>query len=97
MSSASEIKKAFGQMAKKVTQRLDDFYAASNLNSLLQIPAANCHQLKGSRRDEWAVDISVNFRMIFQLDHDPIPRNQDDDVITAEVTCIRIVEITDYH
>jgi len=97
MSSASKIKKAFGEKAKKINQRLEEFKAASNLNVLSQIPAARCHQLKGNHRDEWAVNISVNFRMIFQLDHDPIPRNENGDIIMAEIKCIKIIEVTDYH
>lgn len=97
LSNASEIKMAFGNQAKKIAQRLDDIQASPNLAVLIQIPAANCHILKGDRKGEWALDISPNFRMIFEINHDPIPYNEDESINTKEVTAIKITEITDYH
>lgn len=97
LSSASEIKKAFGVNAKRVSQRMADITAAPNLAILQQIPAANCHPLTGDRKGEWAVDISANHRLIFEIDHDPMPQNDDGSVNTILVTDIRIIESTDYH
>lgn len=97
LSSPSEIQKAFGTMAKKVQSRLDDISASPNLKVLMQIPAANCHPLSGKRSEEWAVDISGNHRMIFEINHDPIPKKDNGEILTIEVTDIRIIETTDYH
>jgi len=97
LSSASEIKRAFGVNAKRVAQRMADITAAPNLAVLQQIPAANCHQLTGDREGEWAVDISANHRMIFEISHDPIPTHDDGSVNTILVTDIRIIETSDYH
>jgi plasmid maintenance system killer protein len=97
LSSPSEIQQAFGTMAKKVQSRLDDISASPNLKVLMQIPAANCHPLSGKRSGEWAVDISGNHRMIFEIDHDPIPRKDNGEILAIEVTDIRIIETTDYH
>lgn len=97
MSSASEIKRAFGERARKVSSRLDDILASPNLSTLMQIPAANCHHLKGNRKEEWAVDISVNFRIIFEINHEPLPLKEDNSINTYEVTKICILEIADYH
>lgn len=97
LSSPSEIKKAFGVMAKKVQSRLDDIIASPNLEVLSQIPAANCHQLSGKRTGEWALDISANHRLIFEIDHDPIPRKDNGEIEKIKVTDIRIIETTDYH
>jgi len=97
LSSHAEIKKAFGTMAKKVKSRLDDIAAAPNLKVLMQIPAANCHALSGKKNGEWALDISANHRMIFEINHDPVPEKDNGEIETIEVTDIRIIETTDYH
>jgi plasmid maintenance system killer protein len=97
LCSATEIKKTFGVNADRVSRRLIQIEAAPNLEVLQQIPAANCHALKGNRAGEWAVDISANHRMIFIIDHDPVPENDDGSVNTILVTAICIIETTDYH
>jgi plasmid maintenance system killer protein len=97
LSNASEIKKAFGVNAKRVSARLDDIISSPNLAVLMQIPAANCHPLTGDRKGEWAVDISANFRLIFELANDPIPKKDDESINHILVTEICIIETTDYH
>ena len=97
LSSASEIKRAFGVNAKWVSRRITQITAAPNLAILQQLPQANCHPLTGDRKGEWAVNISANHRLIFVIDHDPIPENDDGSVNTILVTDIRIIETTDYH
>lgn len=97
LNSSFEIKKAFGTMAKKVQSRLDDISASPNLKVLMQIPAANCHALSGNKHGDWALDISANHRMIFEINHDPVPKNENGEIETIKVTNIRITETTDYH
>ncbi|WP_166334440.1 type II toxin-antitoxin system RelE/ParE family toxin [Sphingobacterium chungjuense] len=95
--SPANLQRAFGSMAKKVQQRIDDIEASPNLKVLQQIPAANCHPLSGNRKYEWAVDISGNHRLIFELEHDPIPKIENGEIDSINVTDIRIIETTDYH
>ena len=97
LSNASEIKKAFGVNARKVTSRLDDIISSPNLAVLIQIPAANCHSLSGDRRGEWALDISANYRLIFEITHNPILETEDGSINILLVTDICILEIVDYH
>ncbi len=97
LSDAREIQKAFGNMAKKVAQRLEQLRAAPTLFDMQNYPAARCHQLTGNRKGEWALDISVNHRMLFQINQDPIPLNKDRSVNTLKVTEIMIIETDDYH
>ena len=97
LSTATEIKKAFGVNAKRVKSRLDDIEASPNLAVLIKIPAANCHSLGGDRKGEWALDISANYRLIFEISHDPIPKTEDNSINTLLVTDICIIEIADYH
>lgn len=97
LGSASEIKTAFGKMAKKVSVRLDDIRAAPNLKVLEQLQQAACHELKGNREGEWAVSISGNHRMIFTIDHDPIPIDDNGLINKILVTDIVITGTEDYH
>lgn len=97
LSSASNVKKSFGVHAKKIVSRLDDIEASPNLAILMQIPAANCHRLAGKRSNQWALNVSNNFRMIFELAHDPIPMLEDNSIDVEAVVSITIVEIIDYH
>jgi proteic killer suppression protein len=97
LSCASEIKKAFGVNAKRVSARMADIISSPNLSILMQIPAANCHPLKGNKNGEWALDISGNHRMIFEIANDPVPLKDDRSIDTVKVTEIRIIKTTDYH
>jgi plasmid maintenance system killer protein len=97
LSNASEMKKAFGTMAPKVSQRKDEIIASDNLRVLMNIPAAKCHALMGDRRGEWAVSISGNFRLVFTIAQDPIPLKDDDTIDTSKVTDIKIEGTEDYH
>ncbi|MCL5033570.1 MAG: killer suppression protein HigA [Bacteroidetes bacterium] len=76
---------------------MKELKAAANLEVMKSIPAANCHSLKADRAGEIAVDISPNWRITFEPDHDPLPMNSDDSLDWTAVTNIRIIEVTDYH
>ncbi len=91
------MQKAFGIMARKVNQRIKEITASANLEVLKTIPAANCHELKGSRKGEFAVDISGNFRMIFIPDHEPTPLKDDSSIDCIRITDIKILGTEDYH
>lgn len=97
LSNASEIKRAFGTNAKRISIRLDDIKASPNLAILKQIPGANCHSLSGNREGEWAVDISANYRLIFGIALSQVPLLEDGGVDATKVTDILIIKIEDYH
>ncbi len=97
LSNATEIKKAFGTMAKSIAARLDDIKAAPNLKVLGQLPQAACHPLTGNRNGQWSVTISGNHRLIFEILNNPVPISADGGIDTIKVTGIIIVEKTDYH
>ncbi len=89
--------KSFGQLARKVNQRLKDLTDADSLAIMRTIPAARCHELTGDRKDELAVDVSGNYRMVFEPNHNPKPKKDDGGLNWEEVTKIQINEIEDYH
>ncbi|MEZ5056889.1 MAG: type II toxin-antitoxin system RelE/ParE family toxin [Saprospiraceae bacterium] len=97
LTNPKEMVKAFGDLARKVSQRIMDLEGAENLETLRYLPAARCHELSGNRKGQIAVNISTNFRLIFEPDHDPPPQKDDGGLNWSEVTKIRINEIKDYH
>lgn len=97
LTDPKEMAKSFGQLARKVNQRLEDLKAADTLAVLKTIPAARCHELTGNRKDELTINVSGNYRMIFEPYHNPIPKKDDGGLNWEEVTKIMINEIEDYH
>jgi plasmid maintenance system killer protein len=97
LTDPTKMAKAFGLLARKVNQRLKDLTDADNLETMRAIQAARCHELKGDRKGELAVDVSGNYRMVFEPNHDPVPRKDDGGLNWEEVTKIQINDIEDYH
>lgn len=98
LGSAVAIKKNFGTNAKRVAQRMEDITSSPNLQVLGSIPQANCHPLHGDHDGEWAVDISANHRLLFRLDHDPIPQTNEGSINRIAVTDIVVIAAReDYH
>lgn len=83
--------------AKRIRQRLQEFEAAENLEVIRSLPAANCHELIGQNAGYLAVDVSANYRLIFQPANDPPPLKDDGGLDWSAVTEILILDIIDYH
>lgn len=97
LTDPSKTSKEYGTRAKKIIQRLREIESSANLSVLMKLPAANCHQLSGDRAGEFAVDISGNWRIIFGINQEPMPKKDDGGINTDKVTYVKILEIKDYH
>jgi plasmid maintenance system killer protein len=97
LTDPKEMLKSFGQMARKVKQRMEDLQGVDNLAIMRTIPAARCHELTNNRKGQLAVDVSGQYRLIFLPYHDPIPRKDNGGLDWREVSHIQIMEIEDYH
>lgn len=98
LSSTTEIKKALGNNAKTVSLRLEQIKAAPTLATLVSVlQNKKCHPLTGDMAGEWAISISGNYRIIFEITHDPVPENEDGSVDTKKVTQITLLRVQDYH
>lgn len=97
LSVPKEIQKSFGERAKKVSQRMAELRASQNLFIVSKIPAAKFHPLLGDKKGEFAVIISVNFRLIFIPDYEEIPLLSDGGYDLSKIEKIKIIEIEDYH
>lgn len=83
--------------ANKVRQRLIDLDAANNLAEISHNPPTRRHELKGKRNRQFAVDVQHPQRIIFEIDHDPIPSTIDGGIDLKKITSIIIIEVEDYH
>lgn len=97
LTDPKEMLKSFGQLARKISQRLKDLSDADNLEIMRTLPAARCHELTGDRKGELAVDVSGNYRMIFEPNHNPLPIKDKGGLNWEQITKIQIIEIEDYH
>lgn len=92
-----EIAKSYGELAKKIKQRIIALEEAEDLSTIEKIPAMRLHPYKGDRAGEWSIDIFKNWRICFEINHDPIPEKEDGGVNLVEVTAIKILSVEDPH
>jgi len=65
---------------------------SNTLAILMSLPYANCHPLTADRKGEWAVDISRNFRIIFEIADDPVPKKEDGSIDYSSIEEISIIK-----
>ena len=68
-------------MAKKLRIRLSVLDVAEGLNDV-DLPGYVLHQMKGTRKGEWSIVVTGNWRIVFRMD------------VPGEVT---VVNLEDYH
>lgn len=97
MTDERKLLREFGQRARKINQRLNEIKSADDLRMLGELPQLRLHPYKGKREGEWSIDIKDNWRLIFTLDHDPIPTLDDGGVDLTKITIIKIESVEDPH
>jgi len=66
-----EAVKAYGpQVGRRYVQRIGIIKQARDIEELVKLPGLRCHQLKGDRAGEWAIDLTGFDRLIFTLHGD---------------------------
>jgi len=89
--------KSYGEvMAKRIGRRLADLRAADNLETMRYLPG-RCHELRGSRAYSLSLDLEHPYRLIFEPEHEPLPRKADGGLNWSQVTVIRIIGVEDTH
>lgn len=97
-NSAGTLRKAYGdRMAKTIMMRLAVLKNARNLGLVPTTPPDRRHQLRADRDEQFAVDLVQPYRLVFEPNHDPLPRREDGGIDTDQVTAITIVDVIDYH
>ncbi len=82
--------------AKKIMARMQVLAVAPSLDAVPTYPPDRCHELKGNRRGQFAVDL-VQRRLVFRPDHSPVPMKGGGSVDKSRVTAIEILSVEDYH
>ena len=97
-NSESELTRNYGQRrARSIIARLAGLQHFATLQQVPTGPPFRRHQLTGNRDEQYAVDIDRQLRVIFEPDHDPVPRRPDGEVDANLVTAIVIISVDDYH
>ncbi len=96
-NSAKELKKNFPQSFDKIQMRMQVLMAAPSLEHVPKNKPERCHELTLNRKGQFAVILKEPFRLIFEPNHDPVPRKDDGGIDLEKVTAITILEVTDYH
>ena len=95
-SSKDGLTRRYGDaVAKKVMLRLTQLDAVDRLEDMRQLPG-RCHELKGDRHGELAVDLHQSYRLIFEPTGEP-PSKEDGGLDWSSVTSITVLGIDDYH
>ncbi|NRO04173.1 MAG: Hypothetical protein LKU_00703 [Lactobacillus kefiranofaciens] len=94
LNSPRLMTKEFGKdRARRIMARLDEFDAAKNLAQIPSDSPPRCHKLQGNLQGEFAVDVSGNYRMIFE----GYDKNNVISTKKTEIVTVQIISIEDYH
>ena len=97
-NSDNDLQKTYGsQMARKIKTRLAVLSKARALAKVPTTPPERRHQLHGDRDEQFAVDLVRPRRLVFEPNHEPLPRRDDGGIDTEQVTAITIIDVVDYH
>jgi toxin HigB-1 len=97
LSDEGAMKRAYGERSRPLKNRLSVLAEAQSLAEVPRGPPDWLEQLKGDRDEQFSVVLTKNWRLIFEIDHDPIPRREDGGIALDRVTAIRFIEVVDYH
>ncbi|MHB8459726.1 MAG: type II toxin-antitoxin system RelE/ParE family toxin [Candidatus Limnocylindrales bacterium] len=97
-SSIDEMSKAWGaEMARRLARRFAELRAAENLAEMATLPQARCHQLTKNRDEQISVDLAQPYRLILEVNDDPVPRTADGGLDWTQITKVVVIEIVDTH
>jgi proteic killer suppression protein len=85
------------RLAKKIKQRRIELESADNLEVISKLPVLRLHQYKGNRKGTWSIEIQENWRILFEVNQDPIPTLEDGRIDLKAITIISIESVEDPH
>lgn len=93
-----QLKKDYGEAGyKRIRRRIDELRAAETLAAIGILRRGRCHELKGSRAGQLALDLHKGYRLIIEPADEPLPTKPDGGLDWAEVTAVRVLAVEDYH
>ncbi len=97
-NSETALKRAYGdRMIRTIAMRMKVLRHAPTLSKVPVTKPDRRHQLEGNRAGQYAVDLVHPKRLVFEPNHNPMPRKKDGGIDTDQVTAITIIEVIDYH
>ena len=97
-NSKKAIKRKYGEIgSQKVMSRLMVLKNAATLSMVPSTPPERRHQLKRDRHEQFAVDLVHPERLVFEPNHDQLPRKEDGGIDLDQVTAITVLKVIDYH
>jgi len=98
LNSEREVTRKFGaEIGRAIMRRLAVLEAANCLDDVPVTPPIRRHELSQDRKGQFAVDLVHPHRLIFQPDHNPLPRKKDGGFNLKKISAITIIEVEDYH
>jgi len=98
LNSEGNLMRQYGQEnAKLLKRRMAILLAASCLDEVSHRPPERRHELTGDKRGKFAVDIKHPYRLVFEPNHNPLPRKADGGLDLRQITAITIIDVEDYH
>ncbi len=95
-NEANALQKTYGaRMARVIMMRMAELRAAHNLGLVPTTPPERRHPLSGARNEQFAV--VHPYRLVFEANHEPVPRGDDGGIDTERVIAITILDVVDYH
>lgn len=80
-----EAEKQYGtQIAEALHLRLEQISAADSVELLVRFAVGKCHPLTGDRKEQYAMFLTKNWRLIFEK-------------VNGSIHVVKIMEIVDYH
>lgn len=89
-------KRKLGQNIKKFVFRIAQLSSAPHFESLRGIPG-RFHELSADRKGQWACDLVGKDRLVFRPCVDAVTLDDNGQYIWAEIHCVEVLEIVDYH
>jgi plasmid maintenance system killer protein len=88
------LQKTYGkQRAEKFKQRRVELLDAKDLTQISTVPPPRLHSLHGDREGQFAIDITANFRLVFEA----YDKNKEQTVDKTKAVSIVVMGIEDYH
>lgn len=97
LTTDNGIAKSYGAIAKKVKLRITQLKNADNLEVIIKLPVLRLHQHIGKGKGTWSIDIQENWRILFEINQDPIPTLEDGGIDLKAITIISIESVEDPH
>ena len=96
--SSRDIFRVYGEVrGKAIMNRMSVLKAVTCLEEVPVVKPCRRHELSHKRKGQFAVDITRNYRLIFEPNNNPLPLRKDGGLDLWKITEIKILEVEDYH